>query len=83
MFMHEIKDEQDAINFCIQGVENNNDINDASWQDWDDAQDIITVYMSDGSMSDYREMPNADLKVDLNWDEVERGVQKELDYWTK
>jgi hypothetical protein len=43
MFIHEIEDEQDAINFCIQGVENNNDMNGAWWSDWDDADFLIAV----------------------------------------
>jgi hypothetical protein len=28
----------------IEGVEDNNSINDAKWADWSDAQDVIEVY---------------------------------------
>ena len=43
----------------IEYVENNNEINDASWHHWDDAQHIINTYIDDKYNDEYCSLKTA------------------------
>lgn len=63
-YQDQIEDSEDAVMYCIQGVIHNNDINNAKWSDWQDAADIMDVYLSadhcqklDNRLAEYRQNP--------------------------
>lgn len=78
--MREIEDVESAVKYCVQGVEENNRINSGSWEDWKDADHIISVYLD----TEYYEGNNKKLIDQLAHSEiVRRALQNQLDFWTE
>ncbi len=70
----DIQDEQDAVEYCIQGVVNNNHINGGSWSDWADAYHICSCYLD--TTHDWVPVDVRERIESLNWVEVQDGIDK-------
>jgi hypothetical protein len=46
LYQRDIESTLEALQYCIQGVEDNNRINDGKWSDWT-AEDIMQTYLED------------------------------------
>ena len=45
MHQSDIEDAQDAIKYCIQGIEDNNSLNGGETSDWENEFEVTNVYL--------------------------------------
>jgi len=68
----DIRDEQDAIKYCFQGVIDNNRINRCSWADWTDGDHIVGTYLD----LEFYEGDNKALIESLDFDRIEYAIDE-------
>ena len=66
MHQSDIEDAQDAIKYCIQGIEDNNSLNGGETSDWENEFEVTNVYLEPLD----EEQENRALLLDLMCDET-------------
>lgn len=72
--LEDIQDEADAVEYCIQGVVDNNHINGGSWGDWMDSYHICEVYLD--TSHEWVPVDVRERIERLDWIKVEAGIDK-------